>query len=296
VEKAIVAYSKVIELAPTNNGGWYYNRGEAYLYLGRRDKALADYSKAIELDPEHSTYYAAVGHILLNGSPRNKENLEKAIVAYSKVIELDPTNNGGWVNRGEAYLHLGRRDEALADFSKTIALAPMNPHPLTLRAGIYQGMRQWDKAVSDLSKALELEPENAAFQIRLGRLLATCPDAKVRDPKRAVELARKAVDRMPLAFQNTLGVAHYRAGDDQAAVVALAKSVEMRQGGDAVDWLFLAMAHQKLGHHDEARKWYDQAVKWLEKNGEWLAKDPARAEELGRFRTEAAEVLEPSKK
>src|SRR5207253_1145365 len=91
---------------------------------------------------------------------------------------------------------------------------------------------------------------------------------------------------------NTLGVAHYRAGDWKAAVAALDKSVELAKGGDAFDWLFLAMSHRKLGNHDDARKWYDQAVQWLEKNSQALAKNALQAEELRRFRIEAVEVLE----
>jgi Flp pilus assembly protein TadD len=128
-------------------------------------------------------------------------------------------------------------------------------------------------------------------------LLATCPEAEVRNPARAVEVARKAVELAPKVgnYWNTLGVAHYRAGEAKEAVAALKKSTELRQGGDAFDWLFLAMAHRKLGNADEARTWYDQAVAWQEKNKEALAKDKPHADEVRRFRAEAEEVLELKK-
>ena len=86
-------------------------------------------------------------------------------------------------------------------------------------------------------------------------------------------------------------MAQYRAGEWQAAIEALEKSMELRKGGDAVDWFFLAMAHWQLGHKDEARKWYDKAVEWMDKN-------QPKNEELLRFRAEAAELLgisEPAK-
>jgi hypothetical protein len=91
-------------------------------------------------------------------------------------------------------------------------------------------------------------------------------------------------------------VAHYRARDWKAAVAALDKSMELRKGGKAYDYLFLAMAHRKLGNRAEAGKWYDRAVTWLEKNRQALAKNPEHAEELRRFRSEAEEVLELKKK
>src|SRR5262249_2542189 len=123
------------------------------------------------------------------------------------------------------------------------------------------------------------------------------PDPKVRAPARALELAHKAVALAPKAgtFWNTRGVAHYRAGDWQAAIAALDKSRELKKGGDAYAWLFLAMANQKRGHGVESPKAYEQAVRWLEQNRERLSKARVQVEELRRFRSEAGEVLELKK-
>ena len=85
-------------------------------------------------------------------------------------------------------------------------------------------------------------------------------------------------------------------GDGKAAVAAFDKSMDLRAGGDAFDWFFLAMIQQKLGNPAEARKRYDLALEWVEKSKEALAKNPEQAEELRRFRDEAEEVLEPKKK
>ena len=77
--------------------------------------------------------------------------------------------------------------------------------------------------------------------------------------------------------------------------MALHKSMELTGGGDAGDWLFLAMAHRKLGDDDEARKQYNRAVEWLEKNKEKIAKNKTQAAELRSFQREAEEVLELKK-
>jgi hypothetical protein len=94
---------------------------------------------------------------------------------------------------------------------------------------------------------------------------------------------------------NTLGVAHYRAGDWKAAVAALDRSEQLIKGGHACNWLFPAMAHHKLGNHDQARQWYDRAVVWRARINEALAQDRWQAEELRRFRREAEEVLQLKK-
>jgi WD40 repeat protein len=118
--------------------------------------------------------------------------------------------------------------------------------------------------------------------------LATAPDPKDRNPAKAVELARKAVDLDPYSgiVINTLGVAHFRAGDWPATIAALEKSIALRGGGDSFDWFFLAMAHWKLGDKEQARKRFDQAVRWMEAN------EPTN-EELRRFRAEAEALIGP---
>src|SRR5439155_17525669 len=138
--------------------------------------------------------------------------------------------------------------------------------PWQTRGDAHAALGQWDKAVADYAKAIELNPAASALN-NLAWLLATCAEATLRNPKRAVELAREAVALAPQAgyIWNTLGVAHYRAGEWNAAIAALEKSMALRKGGDSADWFFLAMAHWQLGEKDEARNWYDQAVEWMDK-------------------------------
>jgi superkiller protein 3 len=178
--------------------------------------------------------------------------LDKAIVEFKKAIELDPKHSRAHNNLGNALHDQGKVDEAVAAYQK----------------------------------ALAIEPQDALGHNELAWLLATCPNAKFHDAKRAVELAMRAVELKPQegTCWNTLGVAHYRAGNWKDAVAGLEKSMELRKGGDAYDWFFLAMADWQLGRKKQARKWYDQAVAWADKN------EP-KNEELRRFRAEAAELL-----
>jgi hypothetical protein len=51
------------------------------------------------------------------------------------------------------------------------------------------------------------------------------------------------------------------------------------------------MANHRLGHADEARRWYDRAVQWEEPNRVRLLKDKIATEDRRRFRAEAAALL-----
>ena len=161
-------------------------------------------------------------------------------------------------------------------------------------ADMLHKQRQWEEArrlhedvLGRRRKVLgEDHPDTVASMNGMAWLLATCDDARQRDPARAVELATQATTLAPQQADiwNALGVARYRAGDCKGAREALQRSMELRQGGSSADWFFLAIAQWQLGEKEQARKRFHQAVLWMDKN------QPQDAE-LRRFRAEAAALL-----
>jgi serine/threonine protein kinase/WD40 repeat protein len=145
--------------------------------------------------------------------------------------------------------------------------------------------QRWQQAVDEYARALELEPDYAMAANNFAWLLATCPQDEFRDAPRAVALAQRAVrlESHNGNYWNTLGVAHYRAGEWQSAQSALEKSM-LHQGGNSLDWFFLAMTHWRLGDQGKAFLCYGQAV-------QWMAKNQPQDEELRRFRAEAEDLL-----
>jgi tetratricopeptide (TPR) repeat protein len=129
-------------------------------------------------------------------------------------------------------------------------------------------------------------PDDASAQNELAWLLVTMPEPRSDDAATAVRLALGAVELKPdgKAIWNTLGVAHFRAGNWKDSVAALEKAAQLRHGGDSFDWFFLSMAHWQLGHKDESRKLLDQAVQWMEKNN-------PQHHELRIFRAEAEALI-----
>jgi tetratricopeptide (TPR) repeat protein len=145
---------------------------------------------------------------------------------------------------------------------------------------------QWEDAARYYTAALAVRPENAATQNELARLLVDWPHRGVDHFKEALGLAKKAVKTTPTAgnYWGTLGIAHYRLGQWSDALAAFQQAAKHRNGGDGLDWLFLAMAHGRLGEKEQGRKWYDKGVEWMEKTDS----DDAG---LKHMRAEAAELL-----
>lgn len=216
--------------------------------------------------------------------------VEKLAADFPKVtLYRDDLNHSYW-KLAAARQADGRMAEAEQTFTRAIELNPDAEGVWFMRGAFLASQQQVEKAAHDYATSLELNPKSADTYNSLAWLLATCADAKLRDPVRSVELARKSVELAPARgeFWNTLGVAQYRAGDWKGAIKTLTKSMELRNQGDSSEYFFLALSHEKLGENATARKWYDKGVQWLEKN-------QPQNDEFKRFRNEAEELLSRKK-
>jgi serine/threonine protein kinase/WD40 repeat protein/tetratricopeptide (TPR) repeat protein len=222
-------------------------------------------------------WYAATGHLdsLIAARPnewrafymRARCRFElgdpKASVAdNTRAIELGADDFRCWNNRALSHFRLENWQEAAADCEKVLARFPESDNTslasqlihCRARLGDAAGYRRactgfiqrWEKRVN---------PNDLAWPCVLA------PDA-LADLGQVVQLAEKACRQSPTAAnRNTLGAALYRAGKWEEAV----ETLDQNQGASAAfDWLFLAMAHQRLGHADKAKEFLEKAVAWLE--------------------------------
>jgi tetratricopeptide (TPR) repeat protein len=74
------------------------------------------------------------------------------------------------------------------------------------------------------------------------------------------------------------GALAYRAGRFQEAVPFFEQSLraDARPGRAVLNWLWLALAYERLGKAEEARRWLNKAQAWLDQYGDGM---PARAEQ-----------------
>jgi tetratricopeptide (TPR) repeat protein len=147
-----------------------------------------------------------------------------------------------------------------------------------------------DKAAEDLGKACGQNPDQVNI---LAWWLVTYRDLPHRDPTLALELAKQVVRQAPgeAVYWSTLGVAHYRLGEWEAALTALEEAEKLAPstpfGSNA---FFLAMCHHQLGHPAKASGYYDRAVRWRQEDPDNL--DSARKRELQAFHAEAEALLQ----
>jgi serine/threonine protein kinase/tetratricopeptide (TPR) repeat protein len=280
LDEALVACRKAVELKPDYAMG-HTNLGAVLGKMGRTEEEIRCYRKAIDLDAN-----LVEAHLNLGLALQRRGKFREAAACFRKVIELDPKTASAHAELGTALTRQGEVEEGIACMQRALDIDPKNIVALMNLGTARSEQGKAREAIACYRKVLEINPRHANALNGLAWQLATCADLQLRNPAEAVKLAEASTRLKPEdgGIWNTLGVARYRAGEYEAAVAALTKSMELSKGGTALDWFILAMAHQKLDKMEEARKWYDGAVQWTEKN-------QPQDEELRRFRREAEEVL-----
>jgi tetratricopeptide (TPR) repeat protein len=213
----------------------YQDRGEALFQLGKYSEAASDFEKAKELAPD-------------------------PVYSESFIAALQ--------YRGIAYAESGQWDKAVADFKKAIqagAEKQNTRHEMALlrwAAGDQAGYRRACATLLDNLNEKDKPPAT-------NPVVWTCTLAPgaFEDYARLVALAEDAVDGDPKnwVYNHTLGAAQYRAGELDTAIQRLNQAVSVEgKGGQVRDWLFLAMAYQRLGHPEDGKRWLEKAIRGMQ--------------------------------
>jgi len=277
-QEAVECFRAALALRPESTVVRYF-LGRLYFKLGQYDRSIEQFTIALTQRPGDRTFLYHLGVDLYHVG-----QTEQALAVLRPLVQPRPSDwvsNWAAMHTGNCLLELGRPSESTVWFERALEGNPFQSqfHAGVLSAALALGSaEEQQRIVSRTVAQFSADPEvlnNVAWA------LATAPDAAMRDLPQAVDLARRSIElRESDATWNTLGVALYYTGDDAGALEALRRSVRLQGTGNVVDWLFLAMAHQRQGHAGEARMWYERAV-------DWMAGQSGSDPEVLRFRAEA---------
>jgi tetratricopeptide (TPR) repeat protein len=215
---------------------------------------------------------------------RESGQWDLAEAAYAEATRARPFNESAWCALARYHIERGEFDRAAVVLEEAVRTLP-DDQDLAIRLGLallLSGDRAaWRRAVAALI-AHTLPGDRAAWRSRLAALIARSDAMNAAlltnglawacivgpkgtdDPDVAVGLAEAAVNAtsQPSAranIMNTLGAALYRAGRFEEAIRRFDEEIQLRRGTSLTqDWPYLAMAHHRLGHRDEARRWLDR--------------------------------------
>jgi WD40 repeat protein/serine/threonine protein kinase/tetratricopeptide (TPR) repeat protein len=268
-QEALSDFNTVLALKP-DHAEAHYERASIYFSQGRLAEAEADLSKAATLSASRVQDWIDIGNAY-----QQLRQWDKAVADYSKAIELDPGHALARNNRAYAYSVLGKWDKAAGD------LAPSGIESQPIDAGEFQG------AWFDVACLRLLQGDTRGYRCLCGQLLERIGGTKESfsglyaytasrtvllnpssgiDPGQSLCWAEASIpgDPKSVCALHVLALAHYRAGQFDRAIQRSGESLQAdpRWGGTALNWLLLAMAHERLGQHEEARQWTKKIVQW----------------------------------
>lgn len=220
--KRIAACTKRLAVDPDSVAA-YYERACAYIKQRENNQAIADFDEIIRRDPADAEAFRNRGHQHVNVGAYTE-----ALVDFANAMRLDPGNADAYGGRAQAYAGLFKYQEALRDCTKATRLDPRFVYPHTIRAWVYECREEHDAAIAayseairlapvdpdlylrradsrcnagdfagaiaDYKRVIRLAPTNSYALVRLGAVLSSCWDARLRDGREARKLATAACE------------------------------------------------------------------------------------------------------
>jgi tetratricopeptide (TPR) repeat protein len=271
----------------------YFVNGELYTRLGKWDEAITELNNAIALASNHPEFWNQRGVAYYR-----KGQYQLAVFDFDNAIRYSGGRNSIFLtNRADTYGKLNNWPGAMQDLAQAIRLKPDNGTAFLLRGSAHATLGQWAEASDDLYRATQLpktfpDAEAAYALVRLqlkdpegyrqacarlvqkwgekkerapAMLIAwTCsvgPDSRINHQPLIEVLERSSTNSSQDEYRRlrALGAAQFRAGKWQETIKTFQEAMEASKKPVACPALFLAMAHYKLKHPEDARKWLAKA-------------------------------------
>jgi tetratricopeptide (TPR) repeat protein len=237
---------------------------EGYRFMADAAKEQGDFIRARALYGRALDIYRLIPDAQKNVGDleRREGDIEAARAAYTRAFTLDAANVGAALALAEIQANSGRRDEARQTLENAASHNPRDAFIFQALGRLHAAEGRPAEARTDFAKALELDPSLsprellrlaseslgaaeqkavfATYEKRFGEehdlynnfawLLATAPDASVRDPEAALRLACRAIELSPGPnpfYHGTLAAAAAAQGDFASAQSNVQRALEL---------------------------------------------------------------------
>lgn len=189
------------------------------------DQAINRFREAARLVPGDERPHLELGSIYLG-----QNRVPEAIQEYQEALQLNPGSPRAQLGLAVAYGRGGDPAKAQRLFEAVLGKNPATPEGHQILADLCAEQKLYAEAIKHFEEALRLKPNMAVAHNNLAWLLATSEDVHYRDPQRALEHARRAVELTrwkEATFIDTLAEAFFANRNFTDAVKVQTRTLEL---------------------------------------------------------------------
>jgi tetratricopeptide (TPR) repeat protein len=202
-------------------------RGRARQAAGDKKGALEDVETLLTRFPNAPAALRSRVALLLDD-----EKYAESVPDLEKLAELEPDDDAILLQLAVVQNALKKHAEVIVIADKLLKRDPANWRAVRIRGDAQLNAGKQAAAIADYDAALKIEPKDTGILNNLAWVLCTSPDDKLRDGKRAVELAKQACelsDYKTVHILSTLAAAYAEQGDFDKAKEWSNKALKMAE-------------------------------------------------------------------
>ena len=205
------------------------------------------------------------------------QHYESAVELLQRVVKLEPKHKDAWNDLGNAYMALGKTDEAIAAFKTQIANNAYDGFAYNNLGRAYQRQQRYDEAIKEFQKQIEINPLDQYAHANLGALYVN--QKKFAE---AVPELEKAVDITPKnpLLEVSLGQSYIATKQTEKGMAAYEKAISLAPNPLIWNNIAYSLAEQKV-QLDRATQYADTAINALETQLRDVSLDSLRMPDLG---------------
>jgi tetratricopeptide (TPR) repeat protein len=237
-DKAIGSYDVVIALEPDNRFG-YFGRGRARAATRDYAQAIADFDRVIQLAPNFAAAYSGRGLAKVTSG-----DVDGALADCERAATLDPKARDAHYCKGMAWHAKGDAGRAIAAYSVALGIDPKDDGSYYARGMARADRKDYAGAIADFDQALKLDPGNGDYTVARKAAVAAKGENEAAT-------AETAPDPVALAAALERGDAFYRKRKYDRAATEYSRAVALAPN-EPSNYSARARARMQQGDYDGA--------------------------------------------
>jgi tetratricopeptide (TPR) repeat protein len=249
---AAAFFRQGVQITPTNTPlgrSLQHKLGTALFMQGDVNGASKQFEAVVQAAPASGLdESSAKAHYSLAVLMASRGQAKEAIEHFSAAVRYQPTYAQAQLGLADALRRSGRAEASLPAYREALVINPRDSQARVGYAIALAGAERYKEARDWLVESTKAAPDRPELAHALARLLATAPDDRVRDGRRAKGLVDTLLEaQRSTDLGETLAMTLAELGD-------FAQAISVQRG--------VITAAERAGHHDAVRRMNDNLARY----------------------------------